>query len=285
MDEIVVGFDGSEPSMHAVRWAASEALRRHLPVRVVQSWRERAIGGPSLAEAWMDPDAEQRAATAEMEAFVGAVHRESPDLEITAELMGDRPADVLIAASAEASLLVVGSRGRGGFSSLLLGSVSRKVAAAATCPVAVVRGASWTSGPIVVGIDGTAASRAALAWAADAAIDRCTSLRAVLAWTDLVPIGDHGPEPLRAGYTETDARATLRRIVEEVLDGRANLDLHLEVSAERPARVLLEAAEDASLLVVGSSGITGRLGDLGSVTWQVLHHAPCSVVVVPAPAS
>lgn len=283
MDEIVVGFDGSEPAMRAVRWAAAEAALRKDPLRVIQSWRERWIGGPSLAEAWIDPDAETQAARAELDAFVGAVRREHPDLEITADILGSRPAEELVRAAddAHAALLVVGSRGRGGFASLLLGSTSRRVAADARCPVIVVRGTTWSNGPIVVGVDGSDASRSALVWAAHHADRHERPLHAVLAWTDLVPVGAHGPEPLRAGYTSLDAERALRAIVEETLDGHPWAGLDLQVTAARPAAALLDAAEEASLLVVGATD-RGAIGDLGSVTWQVLHHAPCTVAVVHA---
>jgi len=115
---------------------------------------------------------------------VAQVAEVAPDVEVSQEVMAGMPAALLVALSAEAQLAVVGQRGLGGFAGLLLGSVGAAVAAHAACPVLVVRGATDPpqDGPVVVEVDGSPQSDAAVAFAVEAAAARGVSLRAVHAW-------------------------------------------------------------------------------------------------------
>ena len=101
MGKVVVGWDGSAGAEGALRWAASEAARRHADVAVVRSWIEPVFGGPSLLEAWEDPDALERQAKEELEAAVRAVADEHPDVTFRTHLVGARPADAVLHASGD----------------------------------------------------------------------------------------------------------------------------------------------------------------------------------------
>ena len=132
-------------------------------------------------------------------------------------------------------------------------------------------------GGLVVGVDGSDGSRRALHWALEEARVRGASVRAVLVWSYL-----DQPDGFDAAYGEDDARQRLDRAVDEVASEIGDVDLERIVVCDLPARALLEAARDADLLVVGSRGAGGFKGLLlGSVSQQVVQHAPCPVVVVP----
>lgn len=133
-------------------------------------------------------------------------------------------------------------------------------------------------GVVVVGVDGSDGSAAALRWAADEARRRGDRLRAVLAWSFLdQPLGDFD-----ASYGETAARERLDAALAAAGDHTAGVEVEARVVCDLPARAVLGAADDADLLVVGSRGLGGFRGLLlGSVSQQVAHHAPCPVVIVP----
>lgn len=284
MEQLVVGFDGSDAAAEALRWAADEAGRRGWAVRVVQSWREPVFGGQQWIDLWEDPGGPEREAFADLKASVESVASTHPGVEFATSWVEDRPDRALIDASEGAAMVVVGARGRGGFTSLLLGSVSQRVANEAPTTVVVVRGVGRTEGDVVVGIDGSEPTRQALEWAADTARVRSSRLLVVMAWSYLSPAGPHGPEPFRSDYTEDDAMAAAHKVVGEVLGPDPGIELKVEAPCELPAKALLERGADAGLLVVGSRGASGasRLG-LGSVTMQVLHHATCPLAVVRGP--
>ena len=135
---IVVGVDGSSSSEEALRWAIGQARLTGQPVDAVISW-EIPVNysvGPLL-----DLDWEGAATSTLKDAIVKAV--DSPDADrVSQRVVKGHPAQVLLDAAADAGLLVVGSRGRGGFKGMLLGSVSQHVVARAACPVVVVRAAT-----------------------------------------------------------------------------------------------------------------------------------------------
>ncbi|HET8528769.1 MAG TPA: universal stress protein [Gaiellaceae bacterium] len=142
MSAVVVGVDSSEGAKEALRFALEEARLRDLPVRAVHAWRyiPAAIGFP---ESGYPPEVDvaqlREAAEAALEATVAEVAGESPGVEIGRRVVEGPAAGVLVDESRDAALLVVGSRGHGGFTGLLLGSVSQQVANHAACPVVIVR--------------------------------------------------------------------------------------------------------------------------------------------------
>jgi nucleotide-binding universal stress UspA family protein len=184
------------------------------------------------------------------------------------------------------SPVVVGSRGLGGYAGLVVGSIAVAVATHGHCPVVVVRGADPQSeprqeGPVVVGVDGSATSRTAARFAFQAAALRNAPLVAVHAWSDL---------PVTTVWELTTDWRTVQAQESAALDqwladGRALCpDVHVEhvVVRDGPARLLLEHARDAQLVVVGSRGRGGFRGLLlGSTSQALIHHATCPVAVVP----
>lgn len=131
---IVVGFDGSEPSLAALRWAVDEARLRRGKVRVITAWHYPPV--PSSIEDSTVSDSFHTAERFQAEALKAVA---SDGVDITGTLVRDYPATALLEASKEADILIVGSRGHGGFAGLLLGSVSTQVAHHASCPVLIVR--------------------------------------------------------------------------------------------------------------------------------------------------
>lgn len=194
---------------------------------------------------------------------------------------------MLVGESRTASMIVLGDRGIGGFAALVLGSVAIQVASYAQCPVLVARGEDRSAGPIVVGVDGSALSRAAVEFAAEEAAVRNARLRAVHAYTHPLSQGPGDMQPLV--YDEDQLRGEEDRIVAESLTGLGERYPDVPVTREavhgRPVHVLTEASRDAQLVVVGGQGrgeLSGLL--LGSVSQGVLHHSTCPVAVVRRPA-
>lgn len=283
---VVVGFDGSKSAMEALRWAGDEAERRGWGVHVIESWRDPVFFHRSWVEVWEDPDLEERQAQAELDAAVATVAADHPDVPFATDLTAERPSQALTHASEDVPLVVVGARGRGGFSSLVLGSVSQHVAAHGASNVVVIRGLSQPDGEVVVGVDGSEPSRLALAWAAEAARLHARPLRVVMAWSWLAPLGERGREPFRAEWGAEDAALSLHAIVADVVGFDSEIDIELEAVYGLPAATLIERGEDAALLVVGPRARSMTTpAHLGSVALQVLHHAPCPLVIVRAPST
>ena len=281
MAEIVVAVDGSEGSAQALRWAACEATVREEPLVAVLAWgflsQHHIVAGTEF-----DPEYDEDDAREALRSYVAAVLGEDAPVEL--RTVNELPGRGLVEAAQGASMLVVGARGLGGFKELLIGSVSRYCLHHATCPVAVVRrGSSETyvspGGKVVVGIDGSATSAAALSWAAGEAERRGSALDVVYAWA--APLVGPYPYMAQPDLTrfERDAQQLLDQAVREVATSVVPTKVLALGSA---AGALLTAAEDADLVVVGTRGATGidRLL-VGSTSSQVVHHARCPVVVVP----
>ena len=135
MERIVVGVDGSPGSSSALLWAVDEARRRNAVVSAIYAWHQPFVGGyAELGE--IDLGDYSAEAEGVLKSAVAAV--DTTGVAVEAEVVAGRPSQVLVERSKGAALLVVGSRGRGGFSGLLLGSVSQQVAHHAPCPVVIV---------------------------------------------------------------------------------------------------------------------------------------------------
>jgi nucleotide-binding universal stress UspA family protein len=286
---VVVGIDGSPSALDAARWAAREAVRRRTTVELISAfgWLEtRHLHdhglGVSFRETIWERTREEVSAAAE--AAAGA----APGIEISQRVIDGFPVPLLVAASRRAGLVVIGDRGLGGFSGLLVGSVAIGLAARAECPVVVVRGErSLDAGPVVVGIDGSPNSDAALAFAFEAAASRKVPVIAVHTWTDSVLEAAVAPL-LDWGAIEADEH----RLLAERLAGWGtkypDVEVRRVVARDRPAHTLIEQATltAARLVVVGSHGRGSVAGlVLGSVSHTVLHHSPCPVAVVRADRS
>lgn len=272
---IVVGVDGSGWSESALGWAADEARRRRLPLIVLHAFEWPVMGVPlSGVPAGYDPREVARRMLLESAA---RARSRAAGLEVTSRMDVGAAAPRLLAAARGAAMLVVGSRGLGGFSGLLAGSVSLHLAEHAPCPVVVVRadGPARIDGPIVLGVDGPAADPAA-AWAFDEAARRGATLLAVHAW----PAGTGGAPDL----ADPDEEETAARVYEQLGGWQRK---YPEVPLERvdarghPAALLAEQGVGAQLTVVGARGRGGFRGLLlGSTSQALLRHAYSPVAVV-----
>src|SRR5436309_642081 len=219
----VVGVDGSPDSRVAAGLAAGEASRRGLPLRLVHGVQPPAAYSFGALVA-IDLGAVLRDLRAMPQAVAADLRIRYPDLEMTIEVTAGDPAGVLIEESRTATLVVVGSRGLGGIRGMLAGSVSAQVAAHAHAPVIVVRPPApdqpepdRPDGGVVVGVDGSPGSTAALEFAFDEAEAHGGDLVAVYAWatpptTNLGPITARHDDPVEA-QREAD------RVLAELLAG------------------------------------------------------------------
>jgi len=280
---IVVGFDGSAQSRAAVRFAVAQAHRMGASVRVVTAydynWGAGRFGGSEALE----QDVRERHEKALDEA-IAEVRGIAPDVPISGSAVLGEPTLTLLDAGRSATLTVVGNRGHGGFGSLLLGSVSQKVATHSRHPVVVVRGSVDTAtGPVIVGVDHTDHSEHTVGAAFEEAARRGCDLVAIHAYELPAAYGymalavpPYQPEDLR------DAESTaLDKALRPWREKYPDVPAKGLVARGTAARVLVDVSGSAGLVVVGSrghGGITDTL--LGSVSLQVLHHADCPVLVV-----
>lgn len=284
-DVIVVGIDGSPGAQTALDVAADEASRLAKPLKIVHAHAFPAIYAAPLLipDASVENDLRSQAEDLLSDAAQRATDRH-PHLDVTTELVGDAPSPALIAASEDASVLVLGSRGLGGFKGLIVGSVTVQVSAHATCPVLVVPADSGeTLGPVVVGIDGSDASKNALGRAYAHAHDREATLVVVHAWN--ATQAEVPWDPIGIGYDIEEVERAKERVVSEALaewqDTYPDVKVERRVVRNHPATALLDEASPESLLVVGSRGFGGFRGLLlGSVSQSILHNAPCPVEIV-----
>ncbi len=282
---IVVGVDGSEESRTALRWALEEAAVRAAELDVVHAWDvpfafvpltinptdqfafdtlEKAVSGLV--------DTEVSAATASAAALPPSIDK---------IVVRDSAASALLEIAKGADLLVIGSRGRGGFSGLLLGSVSNQCIHHAVCPVVVVRGTADAPlpSPILVGVDGSDCADAALRWAIADAAPKRRPVVALAAWSWLDQPGEFDP-----GYGAKDVQLMAEAAVaraRQAVRGSGDVEVEVRIVNDHAAPALIDASGAASLLVVGSRGLGGFRGLLlGSVSNKCSHHAHCPVVIV-----
>ncbi|MFE0700640.1 universal stress protein [Streptomyces sp. NPDC058872] len=284
---LVVGVDGSDASLAAVDWAVDEAVRHGLPLRIVHAslW-ERYEG---VAPAWSTgrPSgrvlAENIAATAAERA-----RRRAPDLAVTTDVRAEDASRALLDAGLEGTLLVVGSRGRGEFADLLLGSVGLLVAARSRCPAVVVRGDRYALEArherVLLGVGEHDVDAPAVRFAFREAAVRDAELDAVSAWRR--PAHEPRAHPLLKGGGGVRSAERSSALLEEALAAAAAEHPRVRLrrsTLEGPAhKVLTERSAAADLLVVGARRRDGVLGlELGRVAHRALHHASCPVAVVP----
>jgi nucleotide-binding universal stress UspA family protein len=140
---IVVGVDDSAEARHALRFALEEARLRQVPLRAVHTWQFGYIGARgvegSLPVIGGEVDELRGAAEAALDSTLRDAIPDADDVHIERRVVEGAPAAILVEESRSADLLVVGSRGHGGFAQLLLGSVSQQCAQHAACPVTIVR--------------------------------------------------------------------------------------------------------------------------------------------------
>lgn len=284
---LVVGVDGSDPSFQAADWAADEALRHGLPLRLVYASRWQRYEGSALATGLGRPD-EQVFAENLVGTAAERVMRRTPDLKVVTDVLPEDTVDALLRESRHAFALVTGSRGRGDIAGLLLGSVSLAVAARAHCPVIVVRGdkagLAGTHERITLGVGDADIDSAAVRFAFREAELRGCTLDVVRAWRR--PAHETTDHPLLAGdparHYEDEASTRLDEALKAAMNDHPGVRVQ-RATVEGPARkVLLNRSAAADLLVVGARRRHSQFGmQLGRVAHTVLHHASCPVAVVP----
>jgi nucleotide-binding universal stress UspA family protein len=282
---VVVGVDGSDESLVGLAWAVHEATREHRSLRVVHAWE---VPVPGYVPVPASVDLVRESAEAVLAEAVAKAQEWSPGLTVDGLLTHGPAARVLAEEGAEAAMVVVGSHGRGGFARLLLGSSSAALAAHATVPVVVTRGTqpaeAWRAAPVVVGVDGSAVSEAAIEFAFQAASRRGHGLVVVHAWTQPDVFVDAAYAVLAEEETRhTEGRLALAESLAGWREKYPDVALTEVVVDGHPVKALIAQAQqqEAALLVVGSRGRGGFSGlRLGSVSRGVLHHATTPVAVV-----
>jgi nucleotide-binding universal stress UspA family protein len=270
--EIVVGYDGSPFADVALEWAAETAARVNVPVRAV-------IVDDLYASQWKGPggrtDEEQakdvKHALASAGVTGGLERRSGPVVT------------VLLEAARSASMLVVGGHGHGHVAEMMIGSVSQHVATHAACPVVVVREQAQPSATrIVVGIDGSTGSTAALDFACRRAELTGEVVVAVHAWkVGSVLLDGRGQPPHDLGPAIAERERFLSEAVAGARSDHPDVTLLLEAIPAAPGQALVDASATASLVVTGSRGRGAFAGMLlGSVSHEVLCRAQCPVAIV-----
>jgi nucleotide-binding universal stress UspA family protein len=290
---LLVGVDGSPNARAALEWAWAAAVRRGAPLRVVSAfavddyWTDALLQDQGRVDRLRSDTAARLAAlVAEVRAAAGPADGVD-EVQVDVTVVAGAPAEHLVQLSAGAGLLVVGSRGRGGVRSTLLGSVALHCATSAACPVVVVHpapvppplppGAVISPPRVVVGLDDTEVSQAALVRAVALAAELGADVEAVVAvqppvyWSELdvvVPLADVRERALARAQDQVARLPAGSRVA--------------VLAAEGPAgAVLVERSAGAALLVVGSRSrnrLPGML--LGSIALHCVVHAPCPVMVV-----
>lgn len=286
---VVVGLDDSAGARRAAAWAAEEATRRHAPLALVHAYRLPTAGGFPGYNPVPDDLLEQLRSGGEalLESAATELAERHPALPITRHLFQGRPEVAIRSASADALLAVVGHAPTSRLAGTLLGSVALAVTSTNHVPVAVIREGHVTpDGPIVVGVDGSPLSEAAVAFAFDEAALRRVELIAVHARND-VALDSRRLEPLLIdqGTLEEQERALLSERLAGWAEKYPDVRVRQVLAHQRPVAGLLGYAVDAGAVIVGSHGRGGLAGMLlGSTSHALATHAQCPVIVVRNPA-
>jgi nucleotide-binding universal stress UspA family protein len=294
---IVVGVDGSPASAVAVEWAARDAEMHNAPLRMVcvvppavaapEGWAE--IQAPSDYWEWREDQARQ---------IIEAAHKLAAEAttpsrasQVTSEVLYGPVVPTLVDFSKDADMVVVGCRGQGAVARALLGSVSSGVVHHAHCPVAVIHDedtlkARSPQASVVVGIDGSPTSELATEIAFDEASRRGVGLVALHAWSDMGPLdfGRPGQAPIEWANFQVREEEVLAERLSGWQERYPDVVVHKVVVCDRPAFRLLEQANTAQLVVVGSHGRGGFPGMLlGSVSTAIVNAAQIPVIVARMP--
>ena len=285
---IVAGTDGSEESLRAVDWAAREAVLRGAPLRIVSaaSLLPRMISraGPTDYDTVTDVLVRDRdralAAAAERAAKM------APGVLIDTDQLTGQPAQAITESGAGALMLVLGSRGVGAFTAMVLGSISRYAANHASCPVVVVRDETpATHRQVGIGIGDLDHCADSLTFAFEEASLRQASLLAIHAWQ--APRGDisrAGDTFTAAGADDLQAEAArqLEGLLTEWREKYPDIPVSQDVVHGHPGRALVGLSARADLVVIGRHAKHPGMQGPGSVRHAVLNHAHGPVAVVPS---
>ncbi|KND28278.1 universal stress protein [Streptomyces acidiscabies] len=279
---VTVGLDGSPESLAAAEWAAHEARSLGLPLKLLQVWEpvpapmaQAPLLGPETHQHWTDRIPRETAA---------GLRLSHPGIQVTTTQVTGHPADALIEAAKDTELLVLGSRGLGGTVGFLLGSVGLSVLAHVQHPVVLVKkDARISTGPVVLGLDTDDPDATLITFAFETAARRAAPLRVVHAWNP-PPYVAYGT-PADPALHEALLQGEAERLAETLRPWRRDhpgVEVTEQVRYGSPAVRLVDAARDASLVVVGRRTRHNPFGThIGHVTHAVLHHCAAPVAVVP----
>lgn len=287
---IVVAVDGSPASNQAVRWAANCALKRGEPLRLVSTYSMPQF---LYAEGMVPPQELYEELESETMEKINAAEKIVKDfsdaVEVSHQVEEGNPIDMLLDISEDCTMIVMGSRGLGGLSGMVMGSVSAAVVSHAKCPVVVVREESDVNqdtkyGPVVVGVDGTGVAEKAIEMAFSEAKARGAKLRALHTWIDMqvqTSLAGLNASQTQWDDVEEDQKRLLKEHLAPFVARYPEVEVEEVITRERPVRALADAAVDAQLLVVGSHGRGGFRGMLlGSTSRALLQESPCPLMVV-----
>ncbi|MFF4618794.1 universal stress protein [Nonomuraea jabiensis] len=276
---VVVGIDGSRTAWSALAWAADDAGRRELPLRIVH------VREPWLSEHPLSASSGKETLTERCDRLLAGAadraHELAPGVRISTALVTGAVIERLRSESETADTVVVGSRGLGGFAGLVLGSVGFGLAGYADSPLVVVRRLPRDgSGEIVVGYDASPCADMALEYALAQAVARRARLRVLHGRR--YPVA--APHPAGYGPLPVDEGAEIGRHLVLWREKYPDIELIESIVDEHPVPALAAASRTADLVVVGSRGLGGFTSAmLGSVSHGVLQRAHCPVSVVSAP--
>ena len=302
---IVVGADGSEQSSRAVEWAAREAVRRKAPLRIVSVSAMPPRMRPQHASPATIADILHKISARTLAAALTRAKEVAPGLLVEADLVSGPPAPTLAAYASGASMLVVGVRGAGGFSAMVLGSVSRYVAMHASCPVVVAQEDSMAvHREVVVGVADPAEAAGSLGFAFEEASMRGALLMAVhalapypvapsrgeedlalAAWLHRAPgAAEQAAQPAAGGPAdEAVAAAELTQVLAGWQDKYPEVRVSQDIVRGHPGRVLASYSARADLVVIGRHhGPEGGAASIGSIQHPVLNHAHGPIAIVPS---
>jgi nucleotide-binding universal stress UspA family protein len=276
---VLVGFDDTATSERALRWGAEEASLRRLPLTVCHAWHWSYPVPPSGPEA---VETVRKMGKHILDKGVMIAGEVAPQVQVRARLSSGPASAILVEQSGNAALVLVGAHGRGGFGELAAGSAAVQVPAYAHCPVLVVRNAADRSRPVVVGVDRSPASEAALGFGFEEAALRRQPLIAVHAcWEpEAIVSAEMGmvtdPEQLREM-----AACRLERTVSPWREKYPYVAVETSLVMATPLHALRNVADGAGLLVLGARGVGGAEWlRLGAVSSAMVQHALCSVAII-----
>jgi nucleotide-binding universal stress UspA family protein len=293
---VMAGVDGSAESLAAAEWAAREALRRGLPLRLVHVWDRH----PHPAQEESVSAVQRHLARSALRQAQDRARAGCPDVRLANELVEGPAIAELLKAAEDAELLVLGSRGLSGFTGFLVGSVAQGVVARATRPVVLVRAGETAAdelvstdydsdGPrtgyrdVVLAVDLDAPGDAEIEFAFEAARLRGARLRVVHAWqTPILGLGPGEVDLLNDPHRAEEWQNTLTGALRLWCDKYPDVEVVATVTKDQPGTALIRAASGAGLLVVGHRIAERPLGRrTGPVTHAAIHHVDCPVAVVP----
>lgn len=283
---VVVGIDGSDGALNAARWAGAVAARFGVPLRVLHALpsigRNLTQTAAALTAAMMSYQRDM--AEAFLKAVDEAVRADHPDLSVSTVSFNEPADQVLIEASAEARLVVLGGKTVTPAAALLLGSTALAVATRAACPVVAFRGDKVAPGDgrVVVGVDDSPAAQAALERAFEFADRFELSLNAVRSLSLAAPAETGVTIPLLIDWdgVESAELAALTETVDSHNKRHPTVTAKCFIEPDSPGQAVLKHIDDAGLVVVGSRGRNALAGVLlGSTSLNLLHHSPVPVMI------